>query len=244
MADFIRLAFVAEIDVAIISEWCKRDASPIACRSHRGTVVVGVQKRIARKIESGTDRVIGQARDHDREARLADHLERTTDAILDIQRTAFGSDRRSDAGLDDEAFVSLARQSQTTVSVVIGDNDGASQQVDYVRVIPNRFGGQRCTSNAEPIQGVAPELIVLNQRTKVSDADFFALIFACRSSRIPYVDGVERICIDTDSRCVAGLVVLENIVDDNRLTTDGENDCPLIDPSRVAVGQSEVGGSR
>ncbi len=87
------LGFANQGHVAIVAVAVQANTSPIAGRAGCGTVVIRIAERPAEEIDTGGGRVIGQ-RCQDDAGTAATDVERTTDAIIDIQQRAVGREAR------------------------------------------------------------------------------------------------------------------------------------------------------
>ena len=89
------LRFPHDRHVAVVRHREELEAPPITRRRSRGrAIVVGVLDRSAEGIDARGHRVVGERREHDRVAGLADHLHRAADPIVDVEAVAGGSESR------------------------------------------------------------------------------------------------------------------------------------------------------
>ena len=120
----------------------------------------------------------------------------------------------------------------------VWDYDFALQNMNDVRIVPHALGCQRCTTDTHAIERIVPQLIILHQRTEVTDAYILSFVPSRGSSVISNSPIVERIRIDTDRCRPRHGVVANDVIEDHRLASNHEDRGGLIHPACIAIGGS------
>ena len=146
-----------DLHVPIVGKLINPDAAPVARRSRlicRPAVRVVLREPV--QVKAGTDRVVAQRRQDNREPRLPDDLQDAADAVVDVQRPAQGREARivSAGQLHHQILGRAAFQTQAAVGVEVGDHDLVVNDMDDVGIVPDALRCQRLAADLQSVDTV------------------------------------------------------------------------------------------
>ena len=212
---------VIDFNVAVVGVLRNTDTAPGSRSARAGTIRIGVLHRQTVQTEPGTDRVIRQSRQNDREIWLTNDLQNAANSIVNIQRLAARCETGICSGkFHDEAGVRCTVQSQTTECVEVWNHHFVQQNVSDVCVVPDSLSCQRFSAHNNAVHSIPAQQIANNQWSLIVAVSGEGLNQPCGASIIALERCCQRVGVNGQHR--PG-VIAENIVDQNRLSPASEN---------------------
>ena len=216
-----RFIFVIDLDVAIVCVLRNPNASPVPGGTGAGTVGIRIFQRQSIQAEAGSEAVIAEGRQHNREEWLTDDLQRAANPVVDIQWFPSGREAREcTLKFDYQARVRIAVEPNSPVCVEVRNHDLIQHHMHNICVVPDALSCEHFATNDHAIDGVSSEKVVRDERSLIEFKSAELVKKSGGSPIIIHISCRQGIDVDCQNRAT---IVPEYIVQNDGLSPTRKN---------------------